>query len=318
MQIAATWRSWSRQRLFKGVRAASDPLTLRYRRIYIIPTRNGLMFALVLFVLWLAAINYSNSMLFVLAFLLAGFSVVAILHTFRNIAGLSLRLLPAEPTFAGDLARFPLQLDNSARRGRQAIGLQFGREAQGSADLAPARSGRLILQVPAPRRGWVSADRCAVFTIFPTGLFRAWSWVDLDARCLVYPRPEAGPVPSPPGARSRDSGPGRDPGDEDFRGLRRYRPGDSPRHVAWRTVARGQEPQTKEFAGQAPSRLWLDWDSLAGLDTEARLARLCRWVVDAEAAGRRYGLRLPGLEIPPGSGRPHRHRCLEALALYGS
>jgi len=29
-----------------------------------------------------------------------------------------------------------------------------------------------------------------------------------------------------------------------------------------------------------------------------------------------YGLRLPGREIAPDSGDLHRHRCLEALALF--
>jgi len=30
----------------------------------------------------------------------------------------------------------------------------------------------------------------------------------------------------------------------------------------------------------------------------------------------RYGLRLPGLELAPDAGEPHRLNCLRALALY--
>ena len=70
------------------------------------------------------------------------------------------------------------------------------------------------------------------------------------------------------------------------------------------------------FAGGGSSHVWLDWDATVGADPEARLSRLCRWVIDAEAAGARYGLRLPGNQIAPGNGPTHYHRCLSALALY--
>ena len=53
-------------------------------------------------------------------------------------------------------------------------------------------------------------------------------------------------------------------------------------------------------------------------DTEARLCQLARWVVDADGRGERYGLELPGTSIPADSGPEHRHRCLAALARFGS
>jgi uncharacterized protein (DUF58 family) len=38
--------------------------------------------------------------------------------------------------------------------------------------------------------------------------------------------------------------------------------------------------------------------------------------MQAEDFGQSYGLRLPGVAIPPGRGEAHRARCLEALALF--
>jgi uncharacterized protein (DUF58 family) len=81
-------------------------------------------------------------------------------------------------------------------------------------------------------------------------------------------------------------------------------------------VARGEELYTKQFAGSPRGSAWLDWDSLPGQETEARLSILCRWVLDAHAGGDTFGLRLPGETIPPGLGAAHRHRCLSALALF--
>jgi len=318
MQAAPAWRDWMQRRVFKGLDDRSGVIVLRYRRVYIFPTRGGLLFSLMLVVLWLGAINYNNSMLFLLVFLLGGLAIVAILHTFMNLLGLRVTPLPAPPVFAGEPAVFPLRVESRSRRPRIGVSVALGSWLQDSADLAAKSSVQLAFRLPTEHRGWRETERVSLQTSFPTGLFRAWSWLDLRQRCLVYPRPESGAVPLPAGAGGFEQGSHEGSGDEDFRGLRRYQHGDSLKHVAWHAVARGREPQTKQFQGAARSRLWLDWDELSGLDTEQRLSRLCRWVVDAEAAGLRYGLRLPGLEIRPDGGANHRHRCLEALALFGT
>lgn len=307
-----------RRWLFKGVATPQGGAVLHYRRVYILPTRNGLMFGVMLFIIWLGAINYNNSLAFVLVFTLAALAVVSILHTFRNLVGLRLRVPEPEPVFAGDTARFPVLLDNQSRKPRLAIGLQCQGVLHSVSDVAPHRSGRVELRQATVHRGWIEAPRCSLFTIHPLGLFKAWSWLDLSTRCLVYPAPESGPVPAPAGVSTSGTGGRRGSGSEDFDGLRRYRPGDSPRQVAWRLLAREQPLQTKQFTGEARSKLWLDWNSLDGMEAGARIARLTRWVLDAEREGRRYGLSLPGQTLPPAQGPAHRHRCLRALALFGS
>ena len=106
-------------------------------------------------------------------------------------------------------------------------------------------------------------------------------------------------------------------GVDDFAGFRLYQPGDPTRQIHWKGMARAQQPHSKVFTTLRGTDLWLDWDALGDLDTETKLSRLCRWVLDAEAGGLNYGLRLPTLDISPHHGPGHRHRCLEALALYG-
>jgi len=181
-----------------------------------------------------------------------------------------------------------------------------------------------VLTVPAPRRGWLPLGRVMLETRFPVGLFRAWSTIEPDSRCLVYPRPEVSALP--PLAPSAQAGGARAhaQGSDDFSGLRAYQPADSPRHVAWKSVARSDtqharsdEMLTKQFAGDAVAELWLDLRDLPpSLGLEQRLSRLAGWVLAAERAGALYGLRLPGMEIKPARGEAHRIACLEVLALY--
>ncbi len=59
----------------------------------------------------------------------------------------------------------------------------------------------------------------------------------------------------------------------------------------------------------------LDWHALAGLPGEQRIARLTRWLLDAERQGLRSELRRPQRIIGPDSGPVHRHRCLRELGL---
>jgi uncharacterized protein (DUF58 family) len=155
-------------------------------------------------------------------------------------------------------------------------------------------------------------------TRFPLGLFRAWSYVEPDTACIVYPKPERSALPPSSPHATAGAVRAQAMGNDDFAGLRDYQRSDSPRHIAWKAYARSDRLLTKQFSGEAVAELWLDWSLLAAhLDAEARLSRLTGWVLDAQQSGARYGLRLPGREIAPGRGDAHRTACLQALALYG-
>ncbi len=289
---------------------------LRQNRVYILPTRPGLGFGLALIVMLIGSINYNLSLGYILTFQLASMALVAILHTFRNLVHLYISPGRVEPVFAGETAWFELFVENRAAYDRASIALWHEDKAT-PCDVTASGDARLTIPVKTERRGWLEPGRITVETRFPVGLLRAWSYVRPDMRCLVYPRPDEGllPLPEPSGGtgEKRVSGGGSD----DFSGLRAYQPGDSPRHVHWRAVARGRGMQTKVFSGRAAAELWLDWNLLPpGMDVEAKLARLTRWVLAADEDGTRYGLRLPGLEIAPDAGRPHRLACLKALALH--
>jgi uncharacterized protein (DUF58 family) len=185
------------------------------------------------------------------------------------------------------------------------------------ADVPAQGSTTVILAVPAERRGRLRPGRLRVLTRFPLGLLQAWSWVEFEQDCLVYPQPRGGrPLPAAM-AGGTGSGVGEQgAGSEDYAGFRSYAPGDSPRRIAWRAAARTDRLLVKRFTDQARPELWLDWRLLGAEPIEPRLEQLCQWVLKAEGEGCEYGLRLPGREIPPASGEIQRRRCLEALALF--
>jgi uncharacterized protein (DUF58 family) len=321
MALRAELSNW----FYGGAPQERGTIVLGHRRVYILPSRLGLLFGGVLLILLMGSINYTLSLGFALTFLLAGAGLAGMVQTTRNLARLAVQAGRAEPAFASEHALYRLVLANSAAFDRPEILLRHvASGAQCRVDVAAAGSTEAVLAVPAARRGWQPLGRVMLETRFPLGLFRAWSYVEPDCRCLVYPRPEPGALPPPAPSLQAGGARAHAQGSDDFSGLRGYQPADSPRHVAWKAVARNdtQHPRggdmlTKQFAGEAVAELWLMLSDLpTSLGLEARLSRLAGWVLAAERSGAHYGLRLPDIELAPARGDAHRSACLEALALY--
>lgn len=294
-----------------------QPVQLQRNRIFILPTRYGLLFAVLTFVMLIGSTNYNNSVGFLLTFLLIGLGLVSILHTYRNLAELGFRAGRSEPVFCGDTARYTLYVNNPGDFFRHAIGI----EAEGNAvvyhDIAAAADSPIEIEAMTRHRGLRTLGPLTVFSRYPLGLFHAWSCVALEARCVVYPKPSPyAAVPRVPGADGNARA-AQSAGSEDFHGFRDFHYGDSPRHVDWKAAARGQKLYTKVFADHEDNELWLNWDDRPEPDIESRLSGLCRGVLDAEDSGLRYGLRMPACCITPDNGPAHRHACLKALALFG-
>ncbi|GAA5523755.1 hypothetical protein Maes01_00304 [Microbulbifer aestuariivivens] len=311
--LRARWRRLTNRWLEKRAPAARA-VTLSHRKLFILPTRAGLSFLLVILLLWLLGTNYENNLVYALTFLLVSLLVVLPLHTFANLSGLNLRFIAAAPAFAGDYARVRIEAERGGRRPREHIEIAWPPEDAVQFDLFDTQTRQVDVSMPVTRRGRSRAPRLRVQSRYPLSLFRCWSHVDLDIELLVYPAPrDLGPLPLGAAQEEGDS-PERRRGGDDFAGLRPYQPGDSLRHVAWKQFAGGRDLYSKDYDSGADARLWLDWDLLAGRELETCLSGLCHWVLEAERRQIPYGLRLPGMTLAPALGESHRQRALTALA----
>jgi len=287
-----------------------------------LPTRAGLLFAAVVITMLVTAINYQLSLGYALTFLVASFALVGMLHTFRNLSTLTLRAGRAEPVFAGQLAEFTLIARNETSLERFALSLNVAGMAQPEYfDIAPGAEHFVAIALPTRQRGWMPAPRLTLATTYPIGVWRAWARWHPALRVLVYPQPETPAAPLPARVATSGEGTARGQGHEDIAALRPYASGDSPRLIAWKAIARTASDDliTKQFDGGDVGELSLDWSLMpASMGLEARLSRLTRWVLDADAAGVRYALALPGRRVDFDLGPAHRARCLEALATWGA
>jgi len=306
-------RAWARRR--HGL--DREPFTIPSRRVYILPTRIGLFFGGMLFLMFLGAMNYANNLALGFTFLLGSVAIIAMYHCQRNLTGVTLSAAANEPVFAGESAQLHLAIDNAARTTRFELCVAGELGESAPAFVRPNERTVLAFSAPTSARGRLRIEHVQISTRYPFSLFRAWTHAHLPLECIVYPKPS--PHGEPPLSVRTDTGGAQDnrPGEDDFAGLRGFHPGDSPRRIAWKAYAHGQDLQVKQYAGTAVTSHVFDFDALTGLDVEARLSMLCRWIEDAHASQRAYGLRLPALTIEPNVGGAHRQRCLTALALFG-
>ena len=296
---------------------AAGRIRLVGRKIYILPTRYGLVFATLLLALLIASINYANNPAFLLTFLLAGILFQAIFHTWRNLKGLELRWLESESVFAGETAAIRFLLSD-AKRDHYSLQLGFPGQEPVATDVPAGREVRLEIPLRTRHRGILEPRRLILESRYPLGLLRAWSYLHTGATVLVWPRPvedaTASGAPNWKDALNGDHGVGSD----DFNGYRNYHCGDPPGHIHWKALAAEKGLLTKLFGGDRMNRLWLDFAALAPLETEIRLSRLAGAIQQLSREPVHYGLRLPDLELVPDHGEAHRRRCLDALARFGS
>lgn len=309
--VRARWQRWLDRRIPPGREVVLDQ-----RRIFIFPTMMGFGYLFTAFLLFIAGINYDNSLILNFSFFLGSLFVVAILQTFSNLSGLEITAGTTEPAFAGTEAKFNLHLGKSRRKDHCSILLEWHGFAAEPRNLIDAEKIPVQMLLPTRNRGVFHPERLKITSVYPLGLIRAWTWIALDMECLVYPKPVVCELPPQAQQGGKDGKAPVPEGNEDFDGLRAYQETDSLNTVDWKAYARSGDLYTKRFHGYQAESRWLQWDQVPAQYAELKLSQLCFLVLDMARGGTPFGLQLPGVKIEPGSGPEHQKRCLETLARF--
>src|SRR5688572_23337080 len=123
------FRGWMRRTTGKWLprRGTLDAgeVVLSQRRVFILPTRAGLGFAVLVLVLLIGSINYSLGLGFALTFLILSCALVDMVFTYRNLAHLALQQGRVAAVFAGQEAQFELHITNRTGLSRYGVWIDF-------------------------------------------------------------------------------------------------------------------------------------------------------------------------------------------------
>lgn len=302
-------------------------------RVALAPTRFGWWFCITMLLMVIASTNYGLNLGFGLTFLLCGAVFASALHTRRNVQGIGVTPLQPPPVFAKEVARFPLQLTAPTFRRNVVAAFELDDDPPGT-DLPPGRAVIVHAALLAHRRGRLKPGPLVLQTIWPLGLFRAWTIVELPLECTVWPAPAGAPPAFSRGGEGDGDGEGGGPGVDDFKELRPYVYGDPPQRISWKASTRGQGLFTKTFQGLTGKTLEVDFDQIGDATAlqaaedggwtqeqilEGKLAIMSAMVLKAHGLTLEFALQLPGHRIEPGEDPlAHRNDCLSVLALFRS
>jgi uncharacterized protein (DUF58 family) len=304
------WQQW-----FRVAKASNHITILNPRQIYILPTRWGLLYAVMVIALLVGSINYSLSLGYYVTFLLASLGNMAMLHTWRNLLYLQIKIVQAQPVFAGDIGNVVVQVSDYKNQARYAVAAHFIDNNAVVYNIAANSACPFVLPLETKQRGYHNVPRITLYTEFPLSLLNAWSVIENPFQVLVYPKPIFKDAPLPISADNNAQGsPNLNVGDDDFFGHKTYQTGDPPSRVDWKASSRGIGLFTKQYNGAGASQIWLDWANTSG-DKETRLSQLCGWIINAHHRQTSFGLRLPNQTLPPNNNEAHYHQALTLLAV---
>lgn len=294
-------------------------LVIGRRQLYILPTRVGWYFTLILFALFAIAVKFDNQAAFMMLFLLVAIGIIGMHLTHNNVIGIELKSRPAQSVFVGENATFPINLHNYNNKHRQALWLSCAGFRQ-VFTMSPQSLKKLSIDLPTVSRGYFSCPTITLSSQFPLGLFFCWSKRFQSAqRCIVYPQP-LDLVALPDGGENnstKQSNSSNTNSKSDYSGMKAYQPGDRPRDIHWPSLAKSHKLITVQHEDQTSHSLNLSWFSLPQhLSIEDRLSQLCFWIINAEKRSARYQLEMPNHTLQYGNGSDHLHDCLRVLALW--
>lgn len=194
--------------------------------------------------------------------------------------------------------------------------------------VAPGMTARVPVEVVPKRRGFQRFARYQLATSFPFGFIKRAVKRSMPDTLLVYP-PLAEVAPellhrlrSAPG-----SGQNLKPvtgGEDEFYGIKEFRPGESPRSIYWRRSARTGTLVSKQMTHAAPPTLMILIDTFQVDDSDAAAAAVEKTISQAAsladaaiASGMAVGLVCRGedwVAIRPARGKRHRRELLSTIA----
>jgi uncharacterized protein (DUF58 family) len=319
LPLLPSWISRYIDRWISKKNRSDKNYTTRRQNIYILPSKTGVFFVVVLIIILIGAINYNNSLAYMLCFFLSSLGFVDMLQTHQNLKNIQISYHKSDPAFSGQLVRHHLVATNTDHKKHTAIQILSETRHISSFYLSQNENQQHIeITQTTHKRGLQPLSQFKLYTEYPLGLFHAWSQIRLDASAVIYPRPLlAEHTETTDTVNDKVSAKSLPAAGDDFAGIREFRKTDSPRAMAWKKIAQTGLLYSKNFESELNSSLVFRMSDITHTENiEVKLSILCHLVTEAAKNSLEYGLDLNGRTTAINSGTEHMHNCLRELALY--
>ena len=279
---------------------------LQQRDILIFIYGQGFLYVVLILITFVAGINYANNLILGFCFLISAVLLISFYLTFKQLHGMHIEFI-APPVGQVNQALtlcFELSQKNPHLR---LLKFKFADEEYQYAMSTAQKSIEFHL-IP-KQRGLYVLPRLMMYSTYPLGLVRAWSYVYLKHEFWIAPEAK---ILSHELRTAQQLG---DPDFNEFRELRDCREGDSLQRISWKQAARGQGLFVKVFEDEmSQQKMRIDYQQMPSADHEEKLQFMMGLVQHCEQQQCEYQLLLPQVELPFGVGDEHYEHARKLLA----
>lgn len=295
----------------------------RYNRVFILPTKFGSIYLLMVFIMLIAGAAYNNNLVNLFAYFLASVAFICMFQTNDNLKSIEVKQVEMSSGFSDSTLKLVVNLYNSSKKPKFNIQAQFTdliniEQLEMNQPLLSKSQTRVISIYESPKRGHYQIKEIKISTIYPLGLFYSWMYQTCDHDFYVYPKPNGTQKIPPPQFQYQNTSPNSKNNQmgEDFSEHRNFIKGDSPHHLNWKAFARGRGLLVKEFKTGASQFLLLSINDCKQDFTEEKLEQLSQWVEYCRRQDLSFALNLGDKKFSAQKGSQHIQKCLKALAQY--
>ena len=271
-----------------------DTKQIKQKDVLIFIYQQGYLYLVLILITFIAGVNYANNLILGFCFLISAILCVSFYLTFKQLHGLEVELIYPEIGRVEDALTIQVQLKQSIAISKY---LYLKVDDQLHPILFNDVTHTLNLSFIPLERGKFSLPEIQLFSTYPIGLVRAWTY--FLSKKIIWIAPSA-KLSQSESQYAQSTG---QPDHDEFRELRNYQLGDSLQSVSWKQAARGQGLYVKQFEDHHDLNvIQIDYEKMPSSNHEEKLSLMMGLVDECESLQAQYSLQIQGVELAQGVG----------------
>ncbi|WP_216936843.1 MULTISPECIES: DUF58 domain-containing protein [unclassified Acinetobacter] len=296
-----TWQKWLAKRF-----QFSQQKQLSQKDVLIFIYRQGYLYLVLILITFVAGVNYANNLILGFCFLISAVLCVSFYLTFKQLHDLKIELIADDVGQVGQSLNLHIYFHQQQIRPRY-LYIKAG-DQLAKVYLDAARQ-QFILPFYAEHRGKFDYPVIRIYSVYPFGLVRAWTYLYHQHSAWIAPKAEVFTTENKYYLNRFELDM------DEFRELRNYQSGDSLQSVSWKQFARGQGLYVKVFEQyQDKHSIEIHYEHMPTQSHEEKLEFMMGLVEQCGQQQCAYALHLPQAELPQGAGEEQLRKAKQLLA----
>ena len=299
--MSKPWQKWLAKRFqFEKTKQLSQ------KDILIFIYQQGYLYGVLILITFIAGVNYANNLILGFCFLISAILCISFYLTFKQLHGLTVEVSVAE---VGQVAK-PIELQfHFQQNQKQSRYLWIKTDQHLEKVFISDLKQTFSLTFLPEQRGKFNYPRIQIYSVYPFGLVRAWSYFYFKEYSWIAPQSVSLPLENKQHQHSFE------PDLDEFRELRSFQLGDSVQAVSWKQAARGQGLYIKVFEQyQDEPNIEIQYNHMPSIQHEEKLSLMMGLIEQCEQSQCAYAVFLPQSKLMTAQGEKQLLKAKKLLA----